>query len=515
MKMSNLAERLTTLSPQQRALLERRLREKHVTSLRPQTIPRRGESDPCPLSIDQERLWFISQLEPDSPAYNLTTAVRVGGYLKFSVLKRSFDEVIKRHEILRTTFPAQDGTPYQRVAPALSMKIPIVDLGRLSEIQQQQVLQQVISAESHQPFHLSEGRLFRTTLLRFGETDHALVTVVHHIITDWWSFDLLWRELTTLYKAFSEGRPSPLTELPVQYADFALWQRRWLSDEVLESRLSYWKKQLAGAEFILELPADRPRPPMQTYNGKRQYLEPPEHLWDGLRILCREEKTTLYMTLLAAFYTLLHRYTGRDDVIVGSPYANRSMFETEGLIGYLLNLLVLRTDLSGDPTFRELLRRVRKVTLGAFNNNDLPLATLLAQLHPERDPSRNPLFQVSYVFTNSWGTVFEHSDLSLTPIEVDSGQAKFDLTLGIRNGEDDPLMIFEYNTDLFEDATITRMMGHFQQLLEGIIADPEQRLSDLPLLTDEERRPRARKAPLWRAKATARTSVPRERPDAE
>ncbi len=361
-------------------------------------------------------------------------------------------------------------------------------------------MRQIIKAESHRPFDLSEGPLLRSTLLQFGETEHALVIVLHHIITDWWSFDLLWRELTILYQAFSEGRPSPLTELPVQYADFALWQRRWLRGEMLELKLSYWKKQLAGAQFILELPTDRPRPPVQTYNGKRQYLEPPEHLWRKLTILGREEKTTLYMTLLAAFYTLLGRYTGRDDLIVGSPYANRSMFETEAMIGYLLNLLVLRADLSGDPTFRELLRRVRVMTLGAYNNNDLPLASLLQELQPERDPGRNPLFQVSYVFTNSWGTVFECSDLSLTPIEVDSGQSKFDLTLGIRNGEDAPLIIFEYNTDLFDDSTISRMMGHFQRLLEGIVAAPEQRLSDLPLLTDAQRRRPARLAPSWRSK---------------
>ena len=504
--MSNLAERLTALSPQQRALLEMRLRERGVDSLRSRTIQRRGESDPCPLSIDQERLWFISRLEPDSPAYNLTTAVRVGGPLKIPVLKRSFDEVIKRHEILRTTFHARDGEPYQRIAPALSIKIPTMDLRFVPETRQGEVLQQIIRAESNRPFDLSVGPLLRARLLQFGETEHALVIVLHHIITDWWSFDLLWRELTTFYKAFSDGRPSPLAELPVQYADFALWQRLWLRGEVLESRLSYWKKQLAGAEFILELPTDRPRPPVQTYNGKRQYLEPPEQLWHGLRTLCREEKATLYMTLLAAFYTLLHRYTGRDDLIVGSPYANRSIFETEGLIGYLLNLLVLRADLSGDPTFRELLRRVRQVTLGAYDNNDLPLASLLQELQPPRDPSRNPLFQVSYVFTNSWGTTFERSDLTLTPIEVDNGQARFDLTLGIRNGEDAPLVIFEYNTDLFDDSTITRMMGHFQRLLEGIVADPEQRLSDLPLLTDAERRPRARTAPSWRAK-TARPFV--------
>lgn len=508
--MSKLAERLTTLSPQQRALLEMRLRERGVSSLRPQTIPRRGERDSCPLSIDQERLWFVSRLEPDSYAYNLTSAVRVGGPLKFSVLKQSFDEVIKRHEILRTTFPARSGVPYQRIAQSFSLEIPTIDLRRLSEARQQQALQQIINADARRSFDISEGPLLRATLLKFSQSEHVLITTLHHIVTDWWSFNLLWRELSLLYKDFSEGRPSPLAELPVQYADFALWQREWLRDEVLASRFSYWKKQLAGAKFVLELPTDRPRPPVQTYIGRRQYLEPPKQLWHQLRTLCRAEQTTLYMTLLAAFYTLLHRYTGQSDIIVGSPYANRSMLETQGLIGYLLNVLVLRADLSGDPTFRHLLGRVREVTLGAYDNNDLPLASLLNELNLARDPSRNPLFQVSFVFTSSLGTDLERSDLTLTPIEVDEGQARFDLTLGIRNGEDDPLVIFEYNTDLFDDATISRMIGHFQRLLEGIVANPEQRLGDLPLLTDTERRPSAHKAPPWRARSARSSGAARE-----
>lgn len=420
-------------------------------------------------------------LEPESPAYNLTTAFRIGGRLQFAVLGRSFNEVIRRHEILRTTFHAKDGRPYQHIAPASLLTILRVDLRHLSEAQKEQALQRMIAEQAHHPFDLSEWPLLRATLVQFNETDYALVTTLHHIITDWWSFDLLWQELTTLYKAFSEGKASPLPDLPVQYADFALWQRQWLQGEISELRLSYWKKQLAGADFTLKLPTDRPRPTVQTDRGKRQYLNPPDHLWDELRILCKKEKTTLYMTLLAAFYTLLHRYTAQEDIVVGSPYANRSILETEGLMGYFLNLLILRGDLSGDPTFLELLHRVREMTLGAYNNNDVPLASLLQQFQRERDLSRNPLFQVSYVFTNSWGSVFEQSeDLTLTPIEVDSGLARFDLTLGIRNGEIAPLLIFEYNTDLFDDCTISRMIGHFQTLLEGIAAHPEQRLGNLP-----------------------------------
>lgn len=499
--MSDLAERLTALSEQQRALLEKRLLGKQTNALQPRTIPRRGPDDFCPLSIDQERLWFVSQFDPESPAYNLSTAFRIGGNLKIAILNRSFNEVLRRHEILRTSFPAKDGRPYQRVAPVSPITIPRVDLRDLSEARREEAVQQIIREQSHQPFDLSEGPPLRYTLVEFGQTDYAIITTLHHIITDWWSFDLLWSELTTLYRAFSEGWPSPLPELPIQFSDFAVWHRRQLQGENLESRFSYWKKQLAGADFTLDLPSDRPRPAIQTYNGERQYFKPPRPLWDGLKTICQKEKTTLYMTLLAAFYTLLHRYTGREDIIVGSPYANRSMFETERVIGYFLNLLVLRADLSGDPTFRELLCQVREVTLGAYNNNDVPLVSLIQQFQPERDLSRNPLFQVSYVFTNSWGAVFERSGLTFNPIEIDNGLARFDLTLAIRNGEANPLLIFEYNTDLFDDSVISRMISHFQTLLEGIVANPDQRLNDLPLLTEVELRPRASQTPPWRSGA--------------
>jgi aspartate racemase len=496
--MNNLAERLTALSTQQRALLEKRLLSRTANSMQLQTIPRRVKDGDCPLSIDQERLWFISQLEPESPAYNLTTAFRIGGNLHAPVLDRSFNEVIRRHEILRTTFPAKDGLPYQRVAPDLLITIPRVDLRNLSEVRREEALSQIIREQSYQPFDLTEGPLLRCTLVEFGETDYAIITTLHHIITDWWSFDLLWSELTAIYQAFSKSNPSPLPGLPIQFSDFAVWQRRQLQGEGLESRLSYWRKQLAGADFILDLPSDRPRPAIQTYHGKRQYLKPPQYLWDGLKTICQKEKASLYMALLATFYTLLYRYTGREDIIVGSPYANRNMFETEKLIGYFLNTLVLRADLSGDPTFRELLCQVREVTLGAYNNNDVPLVKLIQQFQPDRDLSRNPLFQVSYVFTNSWGSVFERSDLTFSSIEIDSGLARFDLTLAIRNGEVNPLLIFEYNTDLFDDSAISRMMSNFQTLLEGVVANADQRLNDLPLFTDVELRPRASQTPPWR-----------------
>jgi Condensation domain len=502
--MSNLAERLSALSEQQRALLEKRLRDKQAKAWQPQAIPRRDRDDFCPLSVDQERLWFIWQLEPESPAYNLTTAFRIGGSLKISILNRSFNEMLRRHEILRTSFPAEDWRPYQRIAPVLSIAVPRADLRELPETRREQALQQIIRQQVRQPFDLSEGPPLRYLLVEFGDTDYALIITLHHIITDWWSFDLLWSELITLYRAFSEGQPSPLPDLPIQFSDFAVWHRRRVQEESLESRFSYWRKQLAGADFTIDLPFARPRPAIQTYNGKRQYFKPPRSLWDGLRTVCQQEKATLYMTLLAAFYTLLHRYTGREDIIVGSPYANRSRVETERLIGYFLNLLVLRADLSGNPTFRELLCRVREVTLGAYNNNDVPLVSLIQQFQPERGLSRNPLFQISYVFTNSWGSTFERSDLAFSPIEIDNDLARLDLTLGIRNGEADPLLIFEYNTDLFNDSAILRMITNFRTLLEGIVANPDQRLNDLPLLTDLELRPRDSQLPPWRRGAQRR-----------
>jgi amino acid adenylation domain-containing protein len=484
--MSDLAERISALSPEKRLLLDKRLREKSSKPSRVKGIPRRGGHDGAPLSFDQERLWFIDQLEPGSAANNLCTSFHLAGRLDADALQRSFDEVVRRHESLRTTFDAADGTPRQRIAPAAGMRLERVDLGRMSEADRREKLQPFIVSKGQEPFDLAAGPLFRASVLRLAETEHVLVITMHHIITDKLAHDLLWKELATLYDAYTNGRASPLAELPIQYADYALWQREWLRGEVMQSRLAYWKGRLKGAPFVLDLPADRARPALPTYRGKRQYAVQPVPLWNRLKTLSRQENVTFFMTLLAAFYVLLKRYTGEEDLLVGTPFANREMPETEGLIGFLLNMLVLRVDLSGDPTFLELLGRVREAALGAYAHNDLPLGRLIQELQPERDLSRNPLFQVAFVFVEHQDTAIRQPDLMMTKIEADNGTSNFDLMLGIRDKEKDPTLIFEYSTDLFDDATVARMRRNYETLLEGIASDPGQRLSQLPFLHAEE-----------------------------
>ena len=313
-----------------------------------------------------------------------------------------------------------------------------------------------------------------------------LLLVTHHIASDGWSMGVLFRELAVLYEAFSTGKASPLPELPIQYADFAVWQHGWLQGEVLERQLSYWKEKLAGVA-VLELPTDRPRPAVQSYRGGRKSLALSEALSEELKAFSRKEGATLFMTLLAAFQTLLQRYTGQEDVVVGSPIANRTRAEIEGLIGFFVNTLVLRTDLSGNPTFRELMARVRGVALGAYEHQDLPFEKLVEELNPDRNLSRTPLFQVMFVLQNAPRLALELPGLTVSPVQTNSGTAKFDLTLSVVEGADSLRASLEYNTDLYDAATITRMLGHFQTLLEGMVANPEQRLSDLPILTDAEK----------------------------
>ena len=485
--MNNLAERISALSPEQRALLEKQLQAKRQGSLTSlQTITPRRQGDSCPLSFEQEHLWFLDQLEPDSFAYNLSSSYQLVGLLNPAALEQCFNEVIRRHEALRTTFVATDGRPRQVIAPSLRIKISMLDLTSISEADRPAALQRLITKYSQTPFDLSAGPMIRATLFKLSDTEHRLLMSLHHIVTDRWSFSLLWRELIMLYDAFSKGHPSPLPELPVQFPDFALWERQWLEGEVLEKRLSYWKKQLAGASFVLDLPTDRPRPANQTFIGKRQYRIQNKALWSRLKELCHQENATLFMALLTAYYVLLYRYTGQRDIIVGTPYANRNRVEIEGLIGYLLNMLVLRMNISGDPTFLELLRRVRQMSTEAYANNEMPFAKLIEELQPERDLSRNPLFQVTFVFVDFPEPVVNLSELQLTKIELDMGSSPVDLMLGIRD-QAEPVLIFEYNLDLFDDATITRMMIHYETLLNSIVSDPFQRLSALSIIPNEER----------------------------
>jgi amino acid adenylation domain-containing protein len=447
-------------------------------------VPRNGD---LALSFAQQRLWFFDQLEPGLAAYNIPAAVRLKGPLNLSALEQSLNEIVKRHESLRTTFGKVEGRPTQVIAPTLTIKLPVVDLRKLPASEREIEVRRLVTAEAQRPFDLCQGPLIRATVLRLGDEEHVGLLTMHHIVSDGWSTGILVREVTTLYVAFCAGGASPLPALPIQYADFAHWQRQWLRGEVLETQIAYWKEQLAGAPALIDLPTDHPRPAVQTFRGAHQSLVLPKHLLEGFKALSCQQGMTQFMTLLAAFKVLLYRYTGQDDLIVGTPIANRNRLETEGLIGFFVNALALRTDLSGNPSFRELLRRVREVCLGAYGHQDLPFDRLVEELHVKRDLTRNPLFQVMFVLHNASLRTVELPGLTLSPVEGDSETAHFDLTLQILDTEQGLTAAFVYNTDLFEAATIARMLGNFQILLEGIVANPEQRLSDLPLLTEAER----------------------------
>jgi len=436
-----------------------------------------------PLSFAQQRLWFINKLEPNSPAYNIAIAIRIKGQLNEVALAQSLKEIIRRHKVLRTSFKALNGEPVQVI-----LEREAEDRGRYFPLpNSESEIQSFLVQEGQQPFDLAEVRLFRTKLLRLDAEESILIITMHHIIFDGWSAGVLIREVAALYKAFLTGEPSPLPELTIQYVDYAYWQREWLKGEILESQLAYWKQQLGGNLPVLNLPTDYPRPTVSTFRGARQTLVLPEVLRGGIKELSQQEGVTLFMILLAAFKTLLFRYTHQDDILVGSPIANRNLAEIQGMIGFFVNTLVLRSNLSGNPCFKELLKRIRRVALDAYSHQDLPFEKLVEEVQPDRSLSHTPLFQVMFALQNFPMPNLEVAGLNLQVQEVETGTAKFDLTLFVEDRGRELVAIFEYNTDLFKATTITRMLGHFQTLLEGIVANPNQRLSDLPLLTEVER----------------------------
>ncbi|BAY10176.1 non-ribosomal peptide synthetase [Calothrix sp. NIES-2098] len=451
-----------------------------------QTIKSVPRNQNLPLSFAQQRLWFFDQFEPGSPSYNLPRAVRLQGKLNINALSASLNEIIKRHEILRTSFAISYGQPIQVISPAIDLQLPIVDLQNIPPQQREAELYRLAKAEAQTGFDLTQAPLLRAKLLQLDVEDHVILMTLHHIVSDGWSTDILIREVAALYTAFCAVRPSPLPQLPIQYADFAVWQRQWLEGETLKKQLAYWQQQLSGELPILQLPTDRPRPTVQTYAGKTLSFVLPKTLSDELRTLSQQEGVTLFMTLLAAFKTLLYRYTNQTDILVGSPIANRNRAEIENLIGFFVNTLVLRSNLSGNPTFRDLLKQVRKVALGAYAHQDLPFEKLVEAIQPERNLSHNPLFQVMFVFQNVPRSTFELPDLSLSVLNVNSGTASFDLCLTMEESEQGLTGNLEYNTDLFDAERMNRLVGHFQTLLEGIIKNREQCLSDLPLLTSHE-----------------------------
>jgi acyl carrier protein len=462
-----------------------------VLSKAPPLVPARRDGE-LPLSFAQQRLWFLDQLEPASPFYNIPESVRLNGPLDVGMLERALNEIVRRHESLRTTFLNVDGRPVQVIAPYLPVPLPVEDLQHLPKVDQEAEVYRLAQEEAQRPFNLSQGPLLRARLLRLEQTEHVMLLTTHHIISDNWSSTILVREMAVLYDAFAHGRSSPLPELTLQYADYAARQRNWLQGEVLQMQLDYWKEQLAGVPPLLELPTDRPRPPVQSFHGAYRTFTLSKEVSDGLRALSQREGVTLFMTLLAGFQTLLSRYSGQEDICVGSPIANRTQAELEGIVGFFVNTLVLRTDLFGDPTFRELLQRVREVALGAYGHQDLPFEMIVEAVQPERSLSRSPLFQVMFVLQSSIHNlppvrVQVMSDLTLSPVEAHSGTSKFDLTLFMIEAGEQLSGALEYNTDLFDDVTADRLLEHFSVLLAGIVADPNQRISALPLLTEAER----------------------------
>jgi amino acid adenylation domain-containing protein/non-ribosomal peptide synthase protein (TIGR01720 family) len=440
-----------------------------------------------PTSFAQQRLWFLDRLTPGSVVYNITKALRLTGALNVRALEQGINEVVRRHETLRTTFAIQNGESVQVISLTATVALPMVDLSGLAQEESTINVQRLITEQVCRVFDPSRGPLLRTTLIKLSPKEHILLLSMHHIITDGWSIPIFYRELSQFYDFFANGNGQPVADLPIQYADYAVWQRERIAGQQLEDQFTYWKQQLGDNLPVLDLPTDHPRPSIQTDHGSREFFLLSPALLAALRTLSQQEGVTLFMTLLAAFQTLLYRYTKQEDIVVGSPIANRNRAEIEGLIGFFVNTLVLRTDLSNNPSFRELLQRVRGVALGAYAHQDLPFDKLVEELNPARDLSRTPLFQVMLVLQNAPARTVEFPGLAAESVPVETETAMFDLTLEMTETPNGLKGVIEYNTDLFDATTIQRMIGHVQVLLEGIVADPQQTISELPLLADAER----------------------------
>ena len=484
-----------------RELVALLLEEEGIKLAPAQRIRPRAAGGHAPLSFAQQRLWFLNEFAGGSSAYNISLALHVQGRLDAAVLARALNEIVRRHEVLRTTFTSTEGLASQVVHPSLELELPLIDFSALSEPERIAEVERMAREEAENPFDLRAGPLVRVKLLYFNEQEHVLLLTMHHITSDAWSVSRFLREMRTHYKAFINGKPSPLPELPIQYADFAVWQREWLQGEVLEEQLAYWRRHLAGAPSLLELPTDRPRPAVQSFHGTVAAMQVSTANVEALKALSQREGVTLFMTLLAVFKVLLHRYTGQSDIVVGTPVAGRSRAETEQLIGFFVNTLAVRTDLSGDPTFTDVLRRVREVCLGAFARQDLPFEKLVDELQPERNLSHTPIFQVAFSLQHEMGggkvelptggsngaAAQQEGDFTLSLMEVENGTAKFDISLFMADTSYGGLSgSIEYNTDLFDALTIQHFISHFLRLLKSVVASPDLPISRLSILSEAE-----------------------------
>ncbi|MFN2416203.1 MAG: condensation domain-containing protein [Pyrinomonadaceae bacterium] len=486
--MGKFSDDIAGLTPERRALLELRLKNRRAGARPSGMGGARREGGSFPLSYAQRRLWFLDQFEPGSAAYNIPDAVRLRGRLDVAALEQGLGEITRRHEILRTVFTPEAGEPRQLVRPHALFALALVDLAALGVAgPQSRAVWRLARDEARRPFDLSSGPLLRATLLRLGSREHVLLLTVHHIVSDAWSMGVFTRELAALYDAYAAGRPSPLAELTVQYVDFARWQKERLSGEALEGLINYWRRQLEGPLPVLRLPTDRPRPAVQTFRGMRRPFVVPPELCEALKRLGRGEGCTLFMTLLAAFATLLHRYTGQGDLVVGTNIANRNRAEIEGLVGFFVNMLALRTDCSDNPTFRRLLRRVRDTTLDAYAHQDLPFDHLVEVLRPDRTLTHTPIFQVVFSLQNAPSETVRRPSLELEVLTVEQGTSKYDLVVNMWEAGRDLKGSLEFNLDLFDEETAARIVGHFVLLLQSVVARPDARLDELEMLSDEER----------------------------
>lgn len=484
--MSTLLQTVADLSPVQRAILEQRLKQKRASVARARITRQSRDENSFVLSFAQQRLWFLHRLAPESNAYNIPNALHASGPLNLDALAQSINEIRRRHEVLRTTFAVRDGQPVQIIRPATGEKLPLTDLSVVPEAERQPLAQQLIESESNRAFDLEQETALRVSVLRLEQDEHVILFTMHHVASDSWSIDVLVKEVATLYEAFSAGKASPLPELPIQYADFAVWQRAWLQGKELENQQNYWKRQLSGMPLVLELPFDRPRPAKETSRGALQPIVLSKELSTQIQTFSRKQGATLFMTLLAGFKLLLHYVTNQDDIVVGTDVANRGRVETENLIGFFVNQLVLRTQVSSESTFAELLERVREVTLAGYANQDLPFEKVVEIINPDRSVTHAPLFQVKLIMNHAPRAGLALPQLKLKSLNPERTTAQLDINLALWETPEGIGGWFNYNTDLFNQTTMARFSRLFEKVLAAAVQRPSATVSELKSMLAEE-----------------------------
>ncbi|HEX8088392.1 MAG TPA: condensation domain-containing protein, partial [Blastocatellia bacterium] len=464
------------------------LEEEDISGPESDTIPRREDRDQAPLSSAQQRLWFLEQMEPGSAVYNMPGAMRLNGKIDLPVLERSINEIIRRHEALRTTFTSLDQNPVQNIHTELRLTLRAIDLRELPEAVRESEARRLSTEESQGGFDLERGPLIRARLLRDTDSSAVLLVTMHHIISDGWSLGIFIKELASIYDSLWAGRPAALPGPAIQYADYAAWQRGWLEGEVAGEQMEYWRRHLSGELPVLAMPTDRARPAVQTYRGSTVRGVISRRVGEAIRRVSGGENSTLYMGLLSGYAAVVGRLSGQREVVVGTPVSNRGRRELEEVIGLLVNTLAMRIEVRAGEGFREMMRRVREVALGGYSHGEVPFEKVVEEARPERDLSHTPVFQTMFALQDNWIQAVELKELMMIPYEVETKTSKFDLALEIRESESGLMAVLEYNTDLYDEATAARLLQQYQTLMEAASADPDLRVGDLPMLTPSQRR---------------------------